>query len=120
MRIAIDDAYRTLKRSKPKPLIYWEFIEAERNLVLKEYKHTAGQGVRATGGTATYDELGSLIESEPGAIEYVYQIMSGPFEGRRQHDLIQEAIDWWQDHLDRIDRSANSDAPSSNQTQDNR
>jgi hypothetical protein len=100
---AMNNEYLKLKQTQPNPQIYWNFIVDDRNLILKEYKFTAGQGIRAIGGKANYDEFGNLLDSKPGSIEYLYIINTGPFAGRRQHDLIQEAIDWWQDHLDKID-----------------
>jgi len=45
MHRAIADAWRGLGASKPEPIIFWDFIDAERNNVLKEYLLSAGQGV---------------------------------------------------------------------------
>src|SRR5450759_1169232 len=42
---AIAEAWRGLPASKPEPRIFWDFIDAERNNVLKEYVLAAGQGV---------------------------------------------------------------------------
>ena len=106
MRVVVDKAYSQIKQTRPEPLIYWYFIEADRNLILKEYKITAGQGIRAIGGMATYDQFGKLVDSEAGSIEYLYKINTGRFAGRQQHDLVQEAIDWWQDYLEKIDKAA--------------
>jgi hypothetical protein len=35
---------------------------------------------------------------------YHYTINEGPYKGRDQRELLQEAIDWWEEYLDRIDK----------------
>ena len=43
-RIKFNDWDSSLLKSKPIPEIYWQFIVSERNLLLKEYQCSAGQG----------------------------------------------------------------------------
>ena len=105
LRDEIRASYDRLKQTRPEPKIFWEFIELERNNILKEYKVNAGQGIRIIGGKTVYNETGNIVDSTSGSIDYLYHIRSGPFVGRSQHDVICEAIDWWQRYLDEIDRA---------------
>ena len=90
---AIDTAYESLKNSKPNPAIYWEFIYGFRNQILKQYNINAGQDVNINLG------------SEPIAV-YSYPIINGSFIGRDQREVIREAIEWWEEYLDSIDKEA--------------
>lgn len=105
LKSEISAAFEQIKQTKPCPIIFWEFIEKERNHIVKQYKFNAGQGIRITGGEAGYNESGKLVYSSQGSIEFLYKINSGPFEGRNQVDVIQEAIDWWENYLDEIDKA---------------
>ena len=96
LKIIIDQEYEKLKKSKPDPPIYWKFIDSERNSLLKLYETSAGQGV-----TIKLGEPGTL---EPPETEYYYVINFGRFKGRDQRDVIQEAISWWEEYLNNIDR----------------
>jgi len=93
MRAAIDSAWVALKERKPYSLIFWEFIDQERNNVLKEYAVGAGHN------TTVY-----LNSSRP--VEYEYLINVGPYKGRRQREVVLEAIEWWTRYLDAIDAAA--------------
>lgn len=90
---AIDEAWDELGSTKPEPLIFWQFIEAERNNIIHEYKVGAGQGATVHIG-----------QNKP--TEHHYFINTGPFAGRDQRHVLQEAIIWWEDYLDRVDREA--------------
>ena len=94
LALAIQEAWRELQSTKPEPAIFWQFINDERNNILKEYLINAGQGVTVN--------LGSV----PPHVTYHYVINSGPFAGREQRQLIGDAIDWWQCYLDRVDQLA--------------
>ena len=91
LKIIIDDEYRKLKNSKKRHQIYWEFIDEERNDLLKEYKTSAGQGV-------------TIKIGQKPAVEYHYVFNDGPFKERDQREVIQEAIVWWKSYLDNIDK----------------
>ena len=45
MKNAIDDAWKRWKRDRTANVIFWDFIEKERNSALKEFTFGAGQGV---------------------------------------------------------------------------
>ncbi len=88
---AIDAAWSQLLASKPKPAIYWEFIQDERNSVLKEYRPKAGQGVTIHVGSTP--------------VEYAYAMNDGTYKGRDPRDVVREAIDWWDDYLRDIEKA---------------
>ena len=107
-------AHRRWKSNDPAHLIYRDFIEDERNNILKEYRSkvhplaTVDVAVRLT-----------LQNPETGEIRYVDQVMpldenlfrpmtEGYGEGEDARDVYQEAIDWWERELNSID-AATSD-----------
>jgi hypothetical protein len=99
--------WASMKTSKPDPRIYWEFIEKERNLVLKESDIRAGQsamvrivGVQARGAAADEktEPLTLPAEARPKAT-YSYQMNQGHFTGRDPRELIDEAIAWWNEQI---------------------
>lgn len=77
--------------TKPKPEIFWLFIDDERNLFLKTYGPVAGQNVTIFVGGGR----------DP---EYTYVMKDGPFKGADPRNLINEAINWWEGELDAIDQ----------------
>jgi hypothetical protein len=92
--------WKELNRTKPEPLIFWEFIEKDRNALLKEYQFSAEQGIILRGDLNTVP-LGALPLGASVA-EPTYLMKDGPFAGRDQRDVVQEAIDWWDDQLEEI------------------
>lgn len=102
-----------LKQSKPEPKIFWEFIEAERNLILKESDIRAGQsafitplGVQAVGLVAgEKPKAAPSIETRPPTVTYSYHMNEGAFAGRDPRDVIDEAIDWWLQQISKIETS---------------
>ena len=94
-KVAIDAAWKQLNGSKPRPVIFWEFIEAERNNIIHEYEVGAGQGATV-----------HLGQNKP--IENHYLVNTGPFTGRDQRDVLREAIEWWESYLNAIDHAANT------------
>jgi hypothetical protein len=90
-----------MQRTKPKPLIFWKFIEKDRNALLKEYQFSAEQGVRA--GGAVYGRM-PYGAAPYGSLMMVptYLMKDGPFSGRDQRDVVEEAIAWWDKQLGEI------------------
>jgi hypothetical protein len=106
MKKVIDEWWGALKLSKPKPEIFWGFIEDDRNYILKQYKFRASVGVdinvpfHSIGFNGEVREAGSI---DKGNVEYNYVITDGPFKGKDQRDLVKEAIEWWENQLGEID-----------------
>lgn len=105
-------AHRRWKSDDPAHLIYRDFIEDERNNILKEYRSkvhpldTVDVAVRLT-----------LQNPETGEINYVDQVMpldknlfrpmtEGYGKGEDARDVYKEAIDWWERELNAIDAAA--------------
>ena len=89
----IADAWDELKHSKPAPAIFWQFIETERNNIVKEYEIGAGQGVTVY-----------LGQTRPADNHYLINV--GPYQGREQREVLAEAIAWWEEYLANIDKRA--------------
>ena len=106
---AIDASFAALKASKPCPAIFWEFIDRERNNVLKMYRIGAGQGVTVRPGTAIVDaELRQIGSLASGPTTYEHLMRTGPFADKDPRALVAEAIQWWRSYLDAIDQRARS------------
>jgi hypothetical protein len=107
LRAAITSAYAELKQTRPEPKIFWEFIEEERNNVLKIYQFGVQQNVTVRPG-APWTNLGT---GESGSIgggptTYEHLVRGGPFAGQDPRDVVGQAIEWWREYLDDIDRHA--------------
>jgi hypothetical protein len=103
-RLVVDQWWSDLKAKKPKPEIFWRFIEEERNNFIKEYRTSAGQGVSVRLSGMEFNlQNGTTKIDPPMPSTYHYVINSGHFAGKDQRDLIREAISWWESELDGID-----------------
>ena len=104
-----DAAHRHWKSGDPKHAIYRDFIQEERNNILKEYRSK----VHPLENVDVVVRL-TLQNPKTGEIEYVEDIQSldenlfrplveGYGEGEDARDIYQEALDWWDQELTRID-----------------
>jgi hypothetical protein len=102
---AISEAWDELKRKKPDSNIFWEFICEGRNNVVKEYRLGIQTTIFLQGRFLRPGEP----EEEPVAdsASYQYLVKFGPYKDRLQKEVIQEAIDWWENYLDKIDARVN-------------
>ena len=101
----IDKKWDNLKMTRPEPLIFWRFIDTERNNILKEYKVNAGQSVTIRPGILSINlATGQQANGPSGPTTYSYHINEGYYKGRHQREVIQEAIDWWEQYLEQIDK----------------
>jgi hypothetical protein len=110
MKKAVQEEFRALRDTKPEPRIYWSFIREERNNILKEYGFTARQNVTVRPGTTGINlNTGEEWEVAPSLTTLYDHVMgAGPFAGHDPRDLVAEAIEWWGEHLDRIDHRASA------------
>ena len=108
----VEREWDQLRSTKPKPEIFWEFIESERNNVVKQYEFGFSRTVFVTpppgkagliipidllsvcGGPLPPQDLPNLTSALNG----------GPFEGRSELDVAREAVDWWDSYLTKIER----------------
>jgi len=79
--------------------VYWEFVCAERNLVIKQYELN---GQYDPSLVVADGELFELDEGLYCAIE------SGKFAAADIRDMLDLAIDWWEWQLDWIEAHAQS------------
>lgn len=107
-RKAINNWWFALKASKPDPAIFWQFIEEERNSILKEYQTAAGQGVTVQlTGVEINPQTGEQKVGPPKPAIYHYTFNSGPYKDKDQRHVLADALAWWEQQLDTIDRAAN-------------
>jgi hypothetical protein len=108
----VKEEWDKLRVTKPEPRILWEFIEQERNNVVKLYQIGVNRGIRIKGPQIGGEE--TFIEADhaksrgsrgfsPGA-EFFSYIRSGSFAGRPECEVAREAIKFWEDFLDGIDK----------------
>ena len=89
--------------------IFRDFIERERNSILKEYAIAMSEGpipivAYLRDGQGAHFESRALIE------ENIYRpIADGPYEGEDGRTVLDDAIDWWRTQLARIDGEMGSE-----------
>lgn len=117
LKVAVDRKCAELGLNKPEPRIFWVFIVAEKNRLLKDYEHGITQSFAVRGpdfeGRKTVVALyvgnaqgrGAGIDSRRQLESF---LSSGPFEGQHEIAVAWHAYDWWTAYLDEIDRLANS------------
>lgn len=106
-------------------LIFPEFIERERNILLKEYNSDVhpleevpmalemvlqplSEGNQKAQKTVTLGDIINLGEN-------LYRPMfEGPWQGADSRDIYQKAIEWWEKQLDSIDRQVKSKTNNTN------
>jgi len=111
MNSVIQEEWRRFKNDT----IFKDFIEQERNNILKQYKFGAGQGVTIQVGTLKQTPIGqggnavSGVEaSTPTASFNTYLMNTGPYSKADPRDIVKLAIAWWEQQLDEIDKRASS------------
>jgi hypothetical protein len=92
----IEDAFSDWKRNKGENVIFWDFIENERNSVLKQYEFGF-----------LFGPIGVIVPAEDEFVE-LYEglfcpILEGYYEGEDCRDVLTEAIKWWIFQLNKID-----------------
>lgn len=97
MKKAVASAYASWKADKPGNAIFWEFIEEERNRILKQYEvgFFAGPVDVLAGG-----EVHSLDDS------LFSPITDGTFAGEDCRDVLELALGWWERQLTTIESEA--------------
>jgi hypothetical protein len=103
-------AFKQWKSADPKHEIFREFIERERNNLLKEYRsdvHPLTEVAVAIEVTAQPVGGGQPLKlAHIGEIgENIYRpLLDGPWEGNDARDVLDEAIGWWESELTAIER----------------
>jgi hypothetical protein len=80
----IKAAWEVLKKTKPEPRIFHDFIDAERYDVVHEYDPSARVNITIRlGGVST-----GGVSEQAGPPEYQFVMRKGPFKGRDQRGTI--------------------------------
>lgn len=98
VRAAVGKAYASWKAEKSSNAIFWDFIEEERNQVLKQYEVGFFAGpidIVADGQLHTLDD------------HLFCPLTYGPFAGEDCRDILEQAIEWWDQQLAAIENDAN-------------
>ncbi|API57890.1 hypothetical protein BSL82_00070 [Tardibacter chloracetimidivorans] len=118
MRRQIDIAYRRWKSQKVSNAIFWEFIEEERNNILKEYRfnlHPLDHVDVAVMMTVRHPQSGELSQI-PQVVpigENIYRpVLDGYSEGNDARDVYREALDWWNAELTAIELALSKSSPT--------
>lgn len=111
IRRQVNLAYQRWKSQKATNAVFWEFIEEERNNILKEYRfnlHPLDHIDVAVMMTVQHPETGELAQI-PEVVpigENIYRpILDGYSEGNDARDVYREALDWWNIELTAIERA---------------
>jgi len=97
MAEAVVDAWKRWNREPRKNSIFWTFIDAERNNILKEYAVGYSEG----------PVLVIVDEEEFELDEGLFApLVDGPNEGQDIRDVYFNALSWWERELDLIDEQA--------------
>lgn len=94
MKLAIASAYSSWKSDRAGNAIFWDFIEQERNQVLKQYEVVFFAGPVNVVASGEIHTLG----------EHLFcPITDGKFAGEDCRDLLEQAIEWWEWQLNDIE-----------------
>jgi hypothetical protein len=96
------------------PAIFWQFIRRDRNLLLHEAKLTVKQSVmlELTGVAAIASAAGEAPRPPlppappPRPPMYSYTMSTPPYAGRDSRDVVEEAIQWWEEQIEDMERDA--------------
>ena len=117
VRQQVDVVYNGWKSQETKNAVFWEFIEDERNNILKDYRfnlHPLDPVDVAVMMTVRHPETGELSQL-PQVVpigENIYRpVLGGYSEGNDARDFYREALDWWKTELAAIDRTLAGRSP---------
>ena len=107
VRFAVNSAWDRWNADKVANAVFWEFIEAERNNILKEYRFSvldsavvdlAVVGIdQETGRAVAVESLDALDEN------LFRQLENGFGAGEDARDVYREALQWWDAEFSRIE-----------------
>ncbi|KTB77303.1 hypothetical protein AO070_17190 [Pseudomonas syringae pv. syringae PD2766] len=84
--------------------IFKNFIEEERNNIIKEYEFGVSEGPVPIVAVMQDSVTGEFFEQRAVIDENIYRPMRGGFyEGEDGRTLLDDSITWWKKQLDRID-----------------
>ena len=105
-RPLIDAAWNRWKADKAANAIFWEFIEAERNNLLKQYQFGVSDSAVVGLGVVEIDiETGHAVayETPVSLDENLFRRKKEFGLGEDARDVYQDALRWWDAELSRIE-----------------
>ena len=109
LRPLVDSAYNRWKANRSGNAVYWEFVEKERNNILKEYRfhvHEAGEVDVVVTRDVVDDDAGhtSTMEGVFTLKDNLFRPITDGFgQGEDARDIYSEAMKWWHSELSRIE-----------------
>jgi hypothetical protein len=96
-RVAVQAAYDSWKMDKAGNSIFWEFVEHERNQVLKQYEIGF-----------LFGPIDVCVRSEAAILDdqLFCPVADGFFAGEDCRDVLEQAIEWWSQQLAAIESIA--------------
>lgn len=96
----VDQRFAEWKADPAKNAIFWDFIEQERNLILKEYE------LRFRDSAPLVVEVDGEAYGPYLLKDHLFSPMvDGPYAGEDCRDVLEEAIRWWERQLDVIEKA---------------
>lgn len=95
--VAVGKAYASWKADRLSNTIFWDFIEEERNQVLKQYE----VGFFAGPVDVVADDQVHTLDDH-----LFCPLTDGPFAGEDCRDILLQAIEWWERQLTAVEVDA--------------
>ena len=99
-RAAIEAAWVRWETDRREHAIFWEFIKAERDLILKKYEIRIDMSEH---GAVSRDLISGEATLETLGPEYYIPLTEGPFAGMDARELVRDALEWWDEQLAAIE-----------------
>jgi hypothetical protein len=107
VRKVANELYKKWKKAEGLDVIFRDFIEQERNSILKEYEFGMSEGPVPVSARLQNPDTGELFLQHALIEENIYRPMrNGPYEGEDGRTLLDEAISWWTIQLDLVDKES--------------
>ncbi len=105
-----DGLFKEWKSDEAKHLIFWEFIKKDRDNLLKEYRENVHPLEKVA--VVVQSVLQPIKGGAPALHNAVFEIdeniyrpvMEGPWAGDDARDVLQEALNWWNEQLTAIEK----------------
>lgn len=111
VRQLVDQALKRWDADREANEVFWEFIQKERNNILKEYRFNVHDSAVVGLAVVECDEAGNevAIESPSMLDENLYRpIEEGYQVGEDARDAYADALKWWDAELSRIEAASKS------------
>lgn len=114
VRPLVDAAWKRWNSDKKANEVFWEFIQNERNNILKEYRSNVYDSAVIGLAVVEGDEAGSEVAIESPFIldENLFRPIEAGFQtGEDARDAYADALKWWDLELSRIEAALKSGRP---------